>query len=215
MAHPASVPPAAPQRRIGARGWTAVFVAMALIAVWVWFHRSNSGSGPQQERTAGELVRHGDRLCETNSGHPFTGWLVDRYPDSALKSRSQMSNGILQGVSEGWYANGALQLREMFANGVSEGIVTHWCEDGSKLSEGTAHEGKLEGTFRRWHPTGQLAEEVSFRAGAPEGVSHAWHPDGSLKAEVRHQEGKIVDRRFWKPGEKVGQIAAVEGAPAR
>ena len=214
MASPASVPSAPQRRRLGA--WLRLIAVAAVVLTFAWkrFHKSGSTTGDQPERTAKELVRQEDRLCDKEGGKPFTGWLVERYPDAVLKSRSWLSNGVLQGLSEGWHTNGIIQVREQFVSGVSEGPVTRWREDGTKLSEGTSHDGKLDGPFRRWHPTGQLAEEVTFHAGVPDGLSHAWHPDGSLKADVRHENGAIKDRHFWKPGEKDGHIVAAQGVPA-
>ena len=214
MVRPDSAPTAPSRRRLGGWLWLCAVVAVALSFGWVRFHRSGSNAADQPERTATQLIRQADRLCDKEGGRPFTGWLVERYPDSLLKSRSWLSNGVLQGLSEGWYTNATLQVREQFTGGVSEGTVTRWREDGSKLSEGTAHNGKLEGLFRRWHPTGQLAEVVPFHAGVPDGLSHAWHPDGSLKAEVRHQNGTVSERHFWKPGDKDGHVLAVQGTPA-
>lgn len=195
-------------------GCLGAVVSVSLVLGWVRFHRTGSDTTAAAERTAAQLVRQADRLCEKDGGRPFTGWLVERYPDAVLKSRSWLSKGVLHGISEGWYTNGTLQVREHYADGISKGEVTRWSEYGAKESEGTALEGKLEGLFRRWYPTGQLSDEVRFRAGVPEGLSQAWHPDGSLKAEVRHQNGVIVERHFWKLGEKDGRALAAQGAPA-
>lgn len=202
MAPSANDPTPSLPRRIGVRLGMATVVAGALTAGWLRFHQRHLTDTHHPERTARELVRTSDQLWDQEAGRPFTGWLVERYPDSILKSRSWLSNGILHGISEGWYTNGTLQIREHFEAGLSEGPVSRWREDGTRLSEGTSHAGKLDGRFQRWHPNGQLAEEVSFRAGVPDGISRAWHPDGSVKAEVRHEKGAIVDRHFWKPGEK-------------
>ena len=214
MVRPATVPPASMRRRVVAWACLGAVVSVALGLGWVRFHRTGPAATAATERTASELVRQADRLCEKDGGRPFTGWLVERYPDAALKSRSWLSNGVLQGISEGWYTNGTLQVREHYAAGVSKGEVTRWSEDGAKESEGTALDGKLEGVFRRWYPTGRLSDEVRFSAGVPEGLSQAWHPDGSLKAEVRHQNGVIVERRFWRSGEKDGRTLAAQGASA-
>jgi antitoxin component YwqK of YwqJK toxin-antitoxin module len=46
-----------------------------------------------------------------------------------------VSNGQLNGVSEGWFTNGVLQIREHFMDGSSEGPVTKWHSSGAKLSE--------------------------------------------------------------------------------
>jgi len=187
MVRPAPAPPASWRRRVVAWGCLGAVVSAALILGWVRFHRTDFSTKAAAERTAAELVRQADRLCEKDGGRPFTGWLVERYPDAALKSRSWLSNGVLHGISEGWYTNGTLQVREHYADGISKGEVTRWSEDGAKESEGTALDGKLEGVFRRWYPTGQLSDEVHFRSGVPKGLSTAWPPYRSLKAEVRPQ----------------------------
>ena len=184
-----------------------VLLAMAIVRV------GRHGEPDVAEHTVDQVTRRDGKLCDKTDGQPVTGWLVERTVDASLKSKSWLSNGILNGISEGWYTNGAMQVREYFIGGVANGPVTRWNEDGSKRSEGTAHDGKLEGVFRGWHPSGQLAEEVTFHDGTPDGISRAWHPDGSLKAEVRHSKGTIVARHYWKPGEKDGRALAAQGVP--
>ncbi len=165
------------------------------------------------ERTAAELVRREGAWWDPADNQPFTGWLIERYPDHQLQSRSALSNGILVGVSEGWNTNGVQQIREEFQPGLSEGPVVRWREDGTKLSEGVARAGKLEGPFRRWHPNGQLAEEVTLRRGEAQGVSRAWFPSGHLKAEVRLNDGKVVAQQFWKDGEQDGGMVRSVSPP--
>lgn len=150
-----------------------------------------------------ELIRINARLVRRDAtNEPFTGWMTEAYPDGSPKSRSQISNGVLHGHSEGFHTNGVLQIRESFDHGVSEGPVMKWYPDGVHLSEGTARQGRLEGTFRRWHPNGQLAEEMVLVGGIPDGLSRAWFPSGSLKAEVELSHGKVVKQQFWEDGQK-------------
>ena len=166
------------------------------------------------ERTASELMRREGAWWDPTDNKPFTGWLIERYPDHQLQSRSALSNGILAGVSEGWNTNGVQQIREEFLAGLSEGPVVRWREDGTRLSEGVARAGKLEGQFRRWHPNGRLAEEVTLRRGEARGVSRAWFPGGNLKAEVRLNDGKVVAQQFWKDGEQDGATVGSVSTPA-
>src|SRR6476660_5901276 len=51
------------------------------------------------------LLREG-RWYRQGGVQPFTGILSDYYPDGLRKSRSLVSNGFLEGLSEGWYSNG-------------------------------------------------------------------------------------------------------------
>lgn len=175
-------------------------VALTLVS-GVWF-LGKRAPAEEPTRLLSELVLVEGRL--TVAGSPdeiFNGWVLERYPDGELKSRSRVLAGRLQGVSEGWYPDGRLQVREHFADGVAEGSVTKWHPDGNRLSEGFARGGRLDGIFRRWHDNGVLAEEVSLHRGEPHGLSRAYYPSGFLKAEVRLENGRVLDQRFWDDGE--------------
>jgi len=161
------------------------------------------------------LSQREGRLFAPGATMPYTGWMMDQYPDATLRSRSWISNGILHGVSEGWFTNGVRQVQEHFSNGISEGVITKWYPNGSKLSEGVARAGKLEGVFRRWHENGQLAEEVTFSGGQPDGLSRAWYSSGNLKAEVTMNAGAVLSQKFFKEGELPVVTSFVKGGGDR
>ena len=185
-----------------------LLVGVALLVAGLMFLKRPSVPVPAPELTIAELERRDGALFEKGAPERFTGWMVERQAGGALKSRSWIANGVLNGVSEGWYTNGVLQIREHYVEGASQGLVTRWRPDGTKVSEGTAERGKLEGVFRRWHPNGQLAEEVLLKTGEPHGLSRAWFPSGSLKSEVEMDHGKVMTNRFWKDGENPGRSVA-------
>jgi hypothetical protein len=155
---------------------------------------------PVNEATAMQLIRHGTRFYRTNENQPFDGSLVERYPGGALKSRSRLIDGLLNGISEGWYTNGQVEVVENFKAGVSEGKRSKWYPNGTLLSETTIHAGEHDGTFRRWHENGQLAEQVEMKHGQPDGLSLAYYPSGNLKARTRMENGKLVEQKFWNDG---------------
>ncbi|MBN9689371.1 MAG: toxin-antitoxin system YwqK family antitoxin [Verrucomicrobia bacterium] len=181
-----------------------VLVVVVILVAGVWSFTRTSNRIPAPERAISELVRRDGALYEKGAEKRFAGWLVERTSGGDLQSRSWISNGVLNGVSEGWYTNGVLQIREHFVNGLSEGPVSRWRSDGTLASEGQAQGGKLQGVFRRWHPNGQLAEEVHLQSGEPHGLARAWFPSGSVKSEVSMERGKVVSQRFWKDGENPG-----------
>ncbi len=205
-------PGSAPLRHLP-RWLTGVLLLSLAVGVGVLVRTGYFKATPPPERTAAELVKRDGTLWDIAANQPFSGWLVERQTNGSLRSRSWLVKGVLNEVSEGWYANGTLQIREHFVAGLSDGNVTRWREDGAKLSEATMRAGKMEGQFRRWHPNGQLAEEVAMSAGEPDGISRAWFPDGSLKAEVLLEKGKMITQKFWKEGEHAGNQLAL--APAK
>lgn len=204
----------APSRQIP-RWLPAVFLLSLAVGGWVLFRAGYFKATPPPERTAAELTKRDGALWDISANQPFSGWLVERQTNGSLRSRSWLVKGVLNGVSEGWYASGALQVREHFVAGLSDGTVTRWREDGAKLSEATMRDGKMEGQFRRWHPNGQLAEEVAMSVGEPDGISRAWFPDGSLKAEVLLEKGRMITQKFWKEGEHAGNQLALAPAGAK
>lgn len=147
---------------------------------------------PLREVSRTDLTRTNDRLQVPGESQAFTGWMLDRYPDGTLRSKSAVSNGLLQGVSEGWHTNGTIQIREFFVDGVSHGLRTKWSPEGTRISEATVEHGKIQGMFRRWHTNGSLAEEVSMKDDQPDGVAQAFHPDGTLKTRVTLRNGTVV-----------------------
>lgn len=214
MSDPQSIDPLDASGRSSDRPWSlwlllGGIVLMAVVGVFAW-----RGS-PVPKEPASELVvrltQRDGRLYSPESTEPFTGWMVDYFPDSTLKSRSWVSMGLLDGVSEGWHTNGVLQVREQFARGVGEGPVTKWYSDGVKQSEGTARHGTLEGLFRRWHTNGTPSEEVTLVGGKPEGLSRSWYPSGKLKAEVTLHAGQVVSKQYWKDGEGPEMVLTKSG----
>ena len=138
----------------------------------------------------------------------FSGLLVDTYPDGVLKSRSVVSNGLLQGLSQGWHTNGILQVEETYEAGVSHGLRSKWYPDGRLLSEAPIDRGRLQGVFQHWDEQGNLVEEIELQAGQPDGLSRSYHPDGSIRTEVRMRVGQVVETRSWETGQRVGPTLA-------
>jgi hypothetical protein len=140
------------------------------------------------------------------NGHtnPFTGVLLDFYPDGSMQSRSMVSNGLLEGLSEGWYTNRQLEVREYYRTNFSNGLRVKWYPGGKKLSEATIVLGKMEGTFRRWYENGKLAEEIPMREGKIEGVGRSYYESGFLKTELTIHDGKEVKANSWPDGQQPG-----------
>lgn len=148
------------------------------------------------------LDRRDGLLYRRNSTTPFTGWMLDVREDGGLRSRTHVSFGLLEGVSEGYYSDGALQIREHFSRGIPEGLRTTWSAAGHKVSEGTFVAGKQEGLYRRWHENQTPEIEAAFLNGKPNGISRAWYASGFLKAETLMREGEVLERHDYQDGQQ-------------
>lgn len=194
--------------RMGSVRLTALLGVAVLGIVWLGWRlvalpRGASGitsttALAEVERSALTLVE--GRLRASGQEGPFTGWMLERYREGGVMSRSWVSSGVLAGMAEGFHPDGRLQVREYFVEGVSHGIRTRWHTNGVKQSEGQIVNGRIEGVFQRWHENGQLAERIGMRGGEPDGVSKAWYPSGAPKAEARMSAGKVVSQQFWEDG---------------
>lgn len=201
--------------RLGAAGvrglaWLGLALLLAGGGAWWWRTRqSGAVDGPEVSRES--LVLKEERLYLTNAPTPFTGIVVERYPDGVVRSRSGVKDGKLQGESRGWYPNGQLQVLEHFEVGVSHGVRTKWHENGERQSEAQIVRGVIEGVFRRWHPEGGLAEEIPMKAGQPDGLAKSFNPDGSPKAEAVLNAGQVVTQRFFNVEKPAGRSLTMPG----
>ena len=188
-------------RRIPVRIITVGALAILVAGVFAWLRSPrpllNRPASTARQILRGELHLRDGRLYHDPETNAFTGWMLERYEGGALKSRSAVSNGLLQGLSEGWHTNGQLQVTESFGAGISRGVRTKWYANGIKLSAAVIVDGQLQGPFRRWHENGALAEEVEMKDGQSDGIAKAYFPNGSLKSQATLQRGKVVEQKFW------------------
>lgn len=165
---------------------------------------------PVQELLFSDIMKeNGFYLIKKNS-KPFTGVIVEYYTDGTLKSRTEIKEGLLHGMSEGRHANGALQVREFFENGIADGCKTLWNDQGQKLSQASIVDGKYEDVFLAWHENGVLAQRIEMRSGEPHGMASAWDPNGELIAQVEMDQGRELRRIPIGEGNPLKDLAQIE-----
>ncbi len=135
---------------------------------------------------------------------PFTGDLLDLYPDGKILSRSEIKKGKLQGVSRGYYTNAVLQIQEHFVGGVSDGLREKWYPDGKLQMRGMIVAGEFHGDFSRWHTNGQLSEVLKMNKGKADGEAFSYYPSGYRKSFARITAGDLSSQVLWKDGELKG-----------
>ena len=93
-----------------------------------------------------------------DSETPFTGVLVDKYPNGQKMVELHFKDGKEEGLSTEWYANGQKQLEGTSKDGKREGLETHWHENGQKKSEATFKDGKKV-SETKWDEEGNEIKE--------------------------------------------------------
>lgn len=192
---------------------TAALGVIGLGVLIVALTRSNSPEQQLPQVLLSEVDRTDGIFRIVGQAEPFNGWVIENYAEGQLKSRARVENGVLHGLSEGWFENGMRQVQEPFANGVSHGCRVKWYASGALKSEEEIVEGRLEGSFLEWHENGQLAKQIPLIEGVAHGVSRAWFPSGYLKARVTLERGDVREQRFFSDGEV--KESAGDGVPLR
>ena len=71
------------------------------------------------ERGLEDLIKIGDQLMDPDTREPFSGWVIDFYPEGEVRrSRSAMDQGKLHGLSLGFAMEGWVEVEETFVRGV-------------------------------------------------------------------------------------------------
>ncbi len=175
-----------------------LFTMAAAIAIHFLLQKEEP-SLPEVEFSA--LGKVGDRLHLRGEEEPFNGRMVRFYEDGQRQSRSEVREGALHGLSEGWYPDGTPEVREFFRDGVSHGTRIRWHPDGTMASRAPIVDGEIHGLFERWHPNGRLHQQITMEHGRAHGPSTSYYPSGYLQARVEMDNGSVKSRRFWEDGE--------------
>ena len=147
------------------------------------------------------LLKVGDEMIDPSTQQPFTGAVLDYYPNGDdLRSRSMMQAGKLHGLSTGYSQEGRVEIEENFENGVSHGERKRFFADGSLASLEKIANGQFQGTTTKWHENGQMSESIPYQNGQPHGTALGWFEDGSLKTKVILDKGQVVEQKFWEQG---------------
>jgi len=163
----------------------------------------SSSSQMRPERDLKNLIKMGDQLMDPDTREPFSGWVIDFYPDGEVRrSRSAMEQGKLHGLSLGYAMEGWVEVEETFVRGVSHGLRKRYHAKGRLASEESILDGSLHGVTRKWYTNGKLSQVVSYEQGMANGTARSWHDDGSIKAWAIMDRDQIVEQNFWDLGER-------------
>ena len=97
---------------------------------------------------------------------PFTGRVVDHFPDGKIKHESTYLNGQHHGLQVKYFENGNRSFEATFDNGTLSGITSRWWPNGLKRQEDFWSEGKFYGR-KLWDATGRLVREERITSPNP------------------------------------------------
>jgi hypothetical protein len=192
--------------------WGHFVIALALVAAPFALPSAGdagaSGDVPNIDVLRGDsrLSFHGDRLYL--AGEPFSGYLIERYPDGARKSRVPYRQGLTEGLALAWYPDGSRMSARAYVAGKREGVHQGWWENGRPQYRYHFSNDLHEGLAEEYFDDGRLARQFHYRNGAEDGRQRIWDGDGSIRANYIVIDG----RRYGSIGTKPC-ISSLDGRP--
>lgn len=117
-----------------------------------------------------------------NESEPYTGLLIDIYPNGQRKNKIFFKNGKEEGQRTLWYENGQKAIETHFKNGKEEGLKTSWYENGQKAFVINYTGGYKDGWRTSWYLNGQKHTQIEFIGGKKSSSgSIYWDKTGNKK----------------------------------
>jgi antitoxin component YwqK of YwqJK toxin-antitoxin module len=130
---------------------------------------------------------------------PFSGFVVEKYPDKKLASKNGYFNGKLEGKQEKWYSDSSKMEVRFYQENRKSGEHRGWWESGQMKFEYFIENDIPIKTHREWYQNGQLYSLSNYnKEGQPEGEQKMWFENGQIKANYVIKNG----RRFGFLGAK-------------
>jgi len=159
-------------------------------------------------------------LYVTGAEVPFTGIVVEQYPDSmsdvaegAVLSETTYLDGILDGEQTEYHPNGEVRRLRAFVAGSVEGVVRSWSDAGQLLLEQEFEAGKASGASRAWYPDGAPASEATYLKGALHGRLTRWAENGQMVLEREYRNGfpHGITKEWYPDGSPLVDGSNLEG----
>ena len=115
-------------------------------------------SEEEREIDIDELERDDDFDIYYHEGQLFTGVAIERWPNGALRARSEFENGWEVGTDREWYESGQLKYKARMGVDVHDGTIEEWYENGRRKLVSEYDRGQLI-RQKIWDETGVLIED--------------------------------------------------------
>lgn len=133
------------------------------------------------------------RSLWTRNDLPFSGFVVNYYPDNTLKEKFGVLKGKKQNEAIQWFADGHFKNVTNYHEGKMHGKKKLWSADSLHvlIAHYNFHTGKAHGEQKKWYPSGELYKKMNLNRGKEEGMQQAFRKNGALYANYEAREGRI------------------------
>jgi antitoxin component YwqK of YwqJK toxin-antitoxin module len=167
---------------------------------------------------------------EKSSDDPYTGAVIETYPDGNTRYEKHFVEGLPDGIYTRYFHNGKKSAEVTFIDGNSGGYKL-WYEDGTLQAEKSDSAGMQkivryhsngqkkaeqffvkgtinQGASKTWYDNGQIETEMVFEKGKLQGPFKSWHRDGKVSIEGIYEAGDMNGE--WKMYFENGNLTSVE-----
>ena len=118
------------------------------------------------------------------------GQWVYYYENGKPKEISGYKNGLVDGLSEGWFDNGNKWFSYTYANGKLNGLETYYYYNGKTKSSSELKDDRKNGTTKYFDIKGMLSSSAAYVNDNLEGMTFGYHSNGKLKSELKYAGNK-------------------------
>lgn len=160
---------------------------------------------PKVEIPNEEVVANHPDITKSQSGviafkgTPFSGYLLKKYTNDSVFQRQGYLNGVLNGVTTGYYPSGQILYSRPYLDGEKHGEHIGYHQNGVREFQYYFVNGFSEGNHKKWYPDGSMLSDMNYRDGKEFGKQQVWRPDGKLRANYVVREN---GRRYGLQGIK-------------
>jgi len=129
----------------------------------------------------------------THNEVPYSGFAVTYHPNSTLKEKFGILNGLKQNEFIQYYQNGHMKNLAHYYKGKLHGEKKIWTSDSNHvlISHLNYKSGKLNGEQKKWYASGELYKVLNMADGKEEGMQKAFRKNGDLYANYEAKNGRI------------------------
>jgi antitoxin component YwqK of YwqJK toxin-antitoxin module len=137
-------------------------------------------------------------LHEAGKTEPFTGVMIDYFPNSSKVEQSvEYVNGKLKvgGYSRRYNLNDRLlEETQNGKNGDPDGSYLAWYEDGQIEMSGSYRRGNYNGIWTAYYPSGKMKYINRYNEGKKQGTCKTWSESGELISEEVYRNDTVVKK---------------------
>ena len=131
-------------------------------------------------------------LLKIYKNKPFSGIIIEKFPNGKSKSWISMNNGLASGLWQEWYENGKLKFNGHWLNGKAHGLWEYYHENGVLRQEEFYDLETPIGIFRDYYNNGQVKLQSSWLNGKKHGIWKYYSENGILTKTEYFENNDLI-----------------------